>query len=165
MPVLTIETYGVPETQGSTRSFVRGGKAVTTSDNTKLRPWRELVTNAARDAMTQTGWRQLAGPVRVEVTFWLPRPGSLPKTRDVRPVKGKDGDKMLRSIYDSLTNAGVYVDDAQVCSGSFDKLYVVGPHLPKIYTPDFHRTAPGAVITVQPLSDEPLPPGKEKEHG
>lgn len=154
---LTIDTYGIPETQGSTRAFVRGGKAVTTSDNPKLRPWRELVTNAARDAMTRHGWRRIAGPVRVEVTFWLPRPGSLPRTRDVRPVKGKDGDKMLRSIYDSLTNAGVYVDDSQVCSGTFDKFYVVGPDLPKIYVEHFHRTAPGAVIRVTEITETPYP--------
>jgi Holliday junction resolvase RusA-like endonuclease len=157
---LTIEVYGIPETQGSTRSFVRGGRAVTTSDNSKLRPWRDTVTNATRDAVERRGWRRSSAAVRVDVTFWLPRPASAPRTRDVWPAKGKDVDKMLRAINDSLTNAGAIVDDAQVCRGEFSKYYVVGPDLPKIYDPDFHRAAPGAVITVRELPLAPSP-GKE----
>lgn len=152
-PVLRIEAFGVPETQGSTKAYVRGGRAVVTSDNEKLRPWRDSVTWAARDAVQSRGWVQVAGPVRVEVAFWLPRPASKPKTRDVLPITGKDADKMLRSIYDSLTNAGVWVDDSQVCSGEFTKRYVVGPHLPKIYVQHFHRSEPGASIVVMTMDD------------
>jgi len=152
-PVLRIEVYGIPETQGSMRGFVRGGRAIVTSDNVKLRPWRESVTWAARDALGTSRWEQVTGPVRVETVFWLPRPKSAPKTRDVLPIRGKDADKMLRSIYDSLTNAGVWVDDAQVCAGVFTKRYVVGPHLPKIYVQHFHRLEPGVSIVVSTMDE------------
>jgi Holliday junction resolvase RusA-like endonuclease len=151
MSRLVIVAYGVPETQGSVKGYVRGGRAVLTSDNAKLRPWRDTVTWAARDAVGAFGWQQVAGAVRVGVTFWLPRPTSAPKTRDVLPVHGKDADKLLRSILDSLTNAGVWVDDAQVCAGEFTKRYVVGPHLPKIYRPGFHSLAPGVTVTVEEM--------------
>ena len=146
--MLRIEAYGVPESQGSARAFVRGGRAIVTSANPKLRPWRESVTWAARDAIEARGWVQATGPMRAEVSFWMPRPKSAPKTRDILPVTGKDVDKMLRSIFDSLTNAGVWVDDSQVCGGSFAKRYVVGPDLPKIYDPNFHRSEPGASIVI-----------------
>jgi len=145
---LLVEVYGVPESQGSVRGFVRGGRAILTSDNAKLRPWRETVTWAARDAMERATWAQVAGPVRVDYAFWLPRPASYPKTRDVLPVKGKDADKLLRSINDSLTNAGVWVDDSQVCAGEFTKRFVVGPGLSRIYNPEIHRSEPGATIRI-----------------
>jgi Holliday junction resolvase RusA-like endonuclease len=151
---LTVEVFGTPESQGSVRGFVRGGRAILTSDNKALRPWREAVTWAARDAMESREWVRVDGPVRVTMSFWLPRPKNRPKTRDVLPTKGKDVDKMVRSIFDSLTNAGVWVDDAQVCAGEFTKRYVVGPDLPKIYRPDFHRTAPGVVIRIETMDED-----------
>jgi Holliday junction resolvase RusA-like endonuclease len=151
---LRINVYGTPESQGSMNAYVRGGKAVVTSDNSKLRPWRDAVTWAARDAMANTpSWTYATGPVRVDTKLWLPRPLSRPKTTDVLPITGKDVDKMLRSVFDSLTNAGVWLDDVLVCSGTFDKRYAVGPHLPKIYRPDFHWPQPGVsmLITKLPL--------------
>ena len=154
MPLaLRVEVFGIPESQGSMRAFVRGGKAIVTSSNENLRPWRESVTWAARDAMADRGWAQATGPMRAEVSFWMPRPKSAPKTRDILPVTGKDADKMLRSIFDSLTNAGVWVDDSQVCAGSFTKRYVVGPHLPKIYVEHFHRVEPGVVIRIESMNE------------
>lgn len=153
MPLLTVEVFGIPESQGSVRGFVRGGRAILTSDNKALRPWREAVTWAARDAMASREWSRVTGPMRVEAAFWMPRPKSAPKTRDILPVRGKDVDKMLRSIFDSLTNAGVWVDDSQVCAGEFTKRYVVGPDLPKIYVEHFHRTAPGVVIRIESMNE------------
>jgi len=150
---LRVEVFGIPESQGSMRAFVRGGRAIVTSSNENLRPWRESVTWAARDAMAGSEWVQATGPMRAEVSFWMPRPKSAPRTRDILPVTGKDADKMLRSIFDSLTNAGVWVDDSQVCAGEFTKRYVVGPHLPKIYRPDFHRVEPGVTIRIEPMNE------------
>jgi len=159
MPTLVIEAFGSPQTQGSTRAFVKGGKAIVTSDNTALAPWRDTVTWAARNALTrESAWVQAAGPVRVDTTFWLRRPASAPKTRDILPVTGKDVDKLLRSILDSLTNAGVWVDDSRVCAGEFAKRYAVGPHLPKIYIEGFHWPQPGVRVVVTTIDETGIQP-------
>lgn len=146
---LRFEVFGDPQTQGSSRAFVRGGRAIVTSDSPNLRPWRDAVTWAARDAMEASGWSMLTGPVFCSTDFYLPRPKSAPKTRDILPAKGKDVDKMVRSIYDSLTNAGVWRDDSQVVEARMGKRYAVGPDLPKIYVAGYHRVEPGVVIVVK----------------
>lgn len=146
---LQVNVYGTPESQGSMKGFVQGGKAIITSSNTHLRPWREAVAWAARDALTRDpAWVFATGPVSVATTFWLPRPLNRPKTRDVLPTTGKDVDKMLRSVFDSLTNAGVWADDVLVCAGMYEKRYAVGPHLPKIYRPDYHWPQPGVSVLI-----------------
>lgn len=152
MASLTIEVFGTPKTQGSARAFVRGGRAIVTSDNAGLRPWRDTVLLAARDAMAgRQDWTRTPAPIFLTVTFWMPRPKSAPKTRDILPVKGDDLDKLVRAIGDSLTNAGVWVDDSQVVDLRTLKRYVVGPDLPKIYIPGWHRPAPGASIIVEEI--------------
>lgn len=152
MASITIEAYGVPKTQGSARAFVKGGRAVVTTDNKELRPWRDTVAYAALDALGSTPeWTRPIGPVAVSIWFWMPRPSSKPRTRDVIPSNGLDTDKLVRAVLDSLTNAGVWGDDAQVADLHAFKRYVVGPDLPKIYIPARHRTAPGAHIVVRDL--------------
>lgn len=153
MASLVVEAYGPPKTQGSSRAFVtKGGKAVVTSDNKDLRPWRDTVAGAARDAMSaRPDWVRTAAPIFLTVTFWLPRPQSAPRTRDILPAKGLDADKLVRSVCDSLTNAGVWVDDSQVVDLRVLKRYAVGPDLAKIYIPGWHRAAPGASIIVEEI--------------
>jgi Holliday junction resolvase RusA-like endonuclease len=154
MVSLVIEAFGNPQTQGSARAYVKGGRAVVTSDNPNLASWRDTVAWAARAALTrEPAWVQAAGPVRADVAFWLRRPVSAPKTRDILPVTGLDVDKMLRSIFDSLTNAGVWVDDNRACLGTYSKRYAVGPHLPKIYRPGFHWQQPGVSVVVSTIED------------
>lgn len=132
------------------KGYVRGGRAVLTSDNSKLRPWRDAVTWAARDALgVHREWVRDAGPMECDVTFWLPRPKSAPRTRDILPTKGLDGDKLQRGVFDALTNAGAWVDDSQVVLGIWRKFYCVGPELPKIYDAEVHRAEPGATIIVR----------------
>lgn len=147
--MLSFTAFGVPETQGSTRAFVQGGRAIQTSANPKLRPWRDTVLWAARDAMgTASGFERVIGPARCTITFWMPRPKSAPKTRDIMPAVGKDLDKLVRAVLDSLTNAGVWRDDSQVVSLHAEKRYSVGPELAKIYEPGWHMPTPGAHIVV-----------------
>lgn len=146
---LSFSVFGVPESQGSMKAYVRGGKAVITSSNEKLRPWRESVTWAARDALGRIpGWTPIEGPVMVGITFYMPRPKSAPKTRDIYPITGKDLDKMCRSTLDSMTNAGVYIDDSQVVDMVLSERYAVGPHLTRLYDPLVHRAEPGIEVWV-----------------
>lgn len=149
MRSLDFDIYGIPETQGSSRAFVRGGRAVVTSANMKLRPWREQVTAAAM-AAKPADWVPLDGAVRLEVEFYLPRPTSAPKTRDTLPIRGKDLDKMLRAIGDSLTNAAVIVDDSRITDIATHKRFAVGAHL-RFFDPEVHRPEPGARVLVSEI--------------
>lgn len=140
---VTFTAYGTPQPQGSTRAFVVNGKAVTTSANTYLRPWREIVAHAARMSMLDVGRLEepLKGPVAVVATFTLRRPASRRK-RDLWPDRKPDVDKLARSLLDSLTGPCLG-DDAQVCSLSVEKRYVGDPHaLPE----------PGVVVSVWRLT-------------
>lgn len=138
---LTFTAFGTPVPQGSTRAFVANGRAVTTSANSNLRPWRDTMASAARLAMQEAAQEPLCGPVMVCATFTLPRPKSRPQ-RDVWPDRRPDGDKLLRGLLDALTGP-VLKDDAQVCRIRVDKRYVGDPAaLPE----------PGVQVLVKPLA-------------
>ena len=137
MTTLLVLATGTPVPQGSARAFVRGGRAVVTSDNRRLRPWRDTVTGAALEAIALTGWLPLRGAVRVELEFILPRPvshwtkaGTRRPSAPLHPVGRPDLDKLIRSALDSLTDARAFLDDAQVVSLDPRKRYVAEPGEP-----------------------------------
>jgi Holliday junction resolvase RusA-like endonuclease len=150
--VLSFTILGNPVPQGSMRGFVAGGRAVVTSANVKLRPWRDTVTWAARDALgvhSEQPTFPIMGAVNLTVEFWMHRPKNRPKTIDVLPLTPPDLDKLVRAIGDSLVNAGVLGDDSQITDLSVSKRYAVSPALPKIYVPGYHRHEPCAVVLVR----------------
>jgi Holliday junction resolvase RusA-like endonuclease len=109
---------GTPQPQGSTRAFVKAGKVVTTSANPNLRPWRDSLILAAKEA--RKGRDSLTGPVGVIVEFYVARPkghygkrGLLPSAPK-RPFVRPDLDKLIRGVLDALTQSAVLVDDGQV---------------------------------------------------
>lgn len=111
---------GVPQSQGSTRAFVVKGKAVTTSANPKNKSWREAV----RSGFEQHFASLVEVPVKVELTFVLPRTQSLPK-RFERPHTTKpDLDKLIRSCLDAGTGIA-WADDARVDSITARKRYAL----------------------------------------
>lgn len=101
---------GLPQPQGSTRAFIRGGRAVTTSANPKNRDWRTVVGFVAQEHVQQF---EESSPVSLEMEFVMPRPQALPKTRVTPMTKKPDLDKLERSICDALTGIA-YRDDSQV---------------------------------------------------
>ena len=140
--------FGDPAPQGSVKSYpIKGGKGVRTVSKThRLIEWREVVRHAA-----DTAWELPAPldlPVVVGMFFWVHRPTAAPKTRDILPSKGEDLDKYIRAVNDSITNAGVWVDDSRVYKIVAERRYVVGPDLPKIYDPDFHRASPRVEVEI-----------------
>jgi Holliday junction resolvase RusA-like endonuclease len=108
MTALLVHVLGEPIPQGSMRAVARGRIV---SDNDRLRPWRDSVAWAVRDAMN--GQPPLDGPLEVRATFVLPRPPSAPKRRWA-PEKKPDLDKLLRACLDAVTAGGGWCDDAQV---------------------------------------------------
>ena len=119
--------YGTPVPQGSKipgvssktgKMFVReqGGK--------NLKTWREDVKQAAlaaRGAGLSDGVESaphiatFAGPIRLHVDFYMPRPASVSPRKRPYPTVAPDLDKLVRGVGDALKAAGVYADDAQIC--------------------------------------------------
>jgi crossover junction endodeoxyribonuclease RusA len=130
--MITFTVYGHPEPQGSTKAFIPKGwnRAIITSDNTKLKPWRQELTRAALEAnrngllpLSKTNGSLIAReiPVCVRMDFFLAKPVSTPK-RVTRPTKKPDIDKLTRAIFDSLTGT-VITDDSQIVEALVGKWY------------------------------------------
>lgn len=166
--VLTVHIVGTPKPQGSKRAFVVPGKgdrkarAIIVDDASAGKgkgrgahaDWRGSVTVAAQRAMGLTDDDadafeplRLAGPLAVRLVFALPRPSSAPKTRRTWPSgRVGDVDKLARSVLDALSDAGVWLDDAQVVELTAVKDYP---------GPDIGQHVPGVRITVHRVGDPP----------
>lgn len=138
MTAVEFEVYGRPAPQGSKKAYVRGNRAVLVESSAAVKPWREAVKYAARDAMWAV--EPLSGPLWVDVTFYLDRPASEPKRRRTWPCRRPDADKLCRALFDAITDSGLWHDDAQV----------VDVHVRK----DWALTRPpGAVVFVRDAAD------------
>lgn len=137
---MTIElvVYGTPAPQGSKRHVGRG---IMVESSAKVAPWREAVKWAALSKLT--GREPMAGPLHVTCDFFLLKPRSAPKKVHAWPAKRPDLDKLLRSTFDALSDAGVWLDDAQVVRCTASKSYAL-EGLESL-------SRPGAVIRVRPL--------------
>ena len=131
MTTTTVVVHGIPAPQGSKRHV---GNGILVESSKKVKPWREAVKWAAIEA----GVKPMAGPVRLVVSFFLPRPKSAPKSRTHADRK-PDLDKLLRSTMDALSDVGAWEDDARVYEVFASKEYE-----------RFDRP-PGAVIQIAAL--------------
>jgi Holliday junction resolvase RusA-like endonuclease len=112
---------GEPIPQGSKSAFVVGGRAVLADDNKQLKRWRKDVTAAAELARTGD---PLDGDLVVAIELRLVRPKSVRRARpNVRP----DVDKLIRSVFDGITDSGLWVDDARVVTVWASKVYADRP--------------------------------------
>jgi crossover junction endodeoxyribonuclease RusA len=111
--MLAFTVYGNPQPQGSMKAFVRRGRAMVTSDNTKLKPWRQEVACTAAYELGKISQSRVERPaaVIIEVDFYFERPKST--KRGVSKTTKPDIDKLLRALLDSLTGIA-FDDDAQV---------------------------------------------------
>lgn len=91
----------------------------------RLAEWDALVATAAKMAMR--GMLPFEGFVRVSATFYFERPKSHGKAMRAIPWVAKpDSDKLLRSLFDAMTSAAVWRDDAFAMVGRVDKIYCDG---------------------------------------
>lgn len=119
--MIAFTVYGKPQPQGSTRAFIPKGwsRPIITSDNKKMRPWREQI--AAEAILANAS--MVHGPVAITMHFYFRRPKGDPhrQSHTVKP----DLDKLCRSCLDSLTGV-VLNDDAQVVKIIAEKEYTYG---------------------------------------
>lgn len=117
--------------------------------NPALKQWRLQVTSYIREAMAQAIpplTDALDKPMEVVIVFYFPRPqshygtgrnaGILKPGATEWPIKPPDIDKLMRAIFDGATDAGLWLDDAQV----------VDVHAVKRWA----RQRPGVSLTVYP---------------
>ena len=120
--MLQITVYGLPAAQGSKRFLgIKGGKGILVESSKAVKPWRQAVVYAAREALN--GWAGLMGPLCVEMIFTMPKPKSAPKSRRTWPDRKPDLSKLVRSTEDALTDAAVWEDDARVVSLTTRKVF------------------------------------------
>lgn len=136
---LSFWVQGRPAAQGSKR-HVGNGRMIEASRF--VAPWRKAVTSAAIETADLVGWVKLEDAVEADFVFHIARPASVRELDRPYPVKPPDLDKLVRAVCDSLTDAEVWDDDAQLVKFSCRKKYVdVG--------------ADGVEVVVRPLSDTP----------
>jgi crossover junction endodeoxyribonuclease RusA len=116
MNSLQFTVFAKPEPQGSTRAFIPKGwnRAIITTDNAKLKPFRQEVAQTALAAMHEHGAQMAARGVPIALTlgFFFDKPKSVRKSVHRKTTK-PDLDKLARAALDALTGI-VYADDSQV---------------------------------------------------
>ncbi|CAB5218432.1 Rus Holliday junction resolvase [uncultured Caudovirales phage] len=101
-----------------------------------LPAWRKAVVDAVKQGMLDSGDdSKFDGAVRLEVTFYLPKPKTV---RTEYPVKPPDIDKVCRSLLDGITYGGVWLDDSLVVDLVARKRWAKGE--------------PGAAVTISAVN-------------
>lgn len=114
MTLASFRILGVPAPQGSKKTVglhPTTGRPLMVESSKFLPKWRKLVKDTVA-----LQWRNqpLDFPLVVIMTFTLPKPTSAPKTRTTWPDRKPDVSKLARAVEDSLTDAGVFADDARI---------------------------------------------------
>ena len=144
---IRLTVYGTAQPQGNKTGFVNRatGKVVMREGKTAeardaFKDWRSAVANAARQWQEDQGARGtvlLDESVSVEITFWLPRPKSVPRWK-VWASGRPDVDKLARSVLDAITGT-LLMNDSRVVRLVCEKPYTLD--------------APRAEIVVTPLGE------------
>jgi crossover junction endodeoxyribonuclease RusA len=136
LPVLDVFVFGRPVSKGS---ITRNRYGAAYNETKGLDTWQDSVRAACIGAWE--GQSPLDGQVEVDLQFILPRPAAAPKRRTPPAIRKPDLDKLVRAIYDAITSAGVWVDDARVVrSAESKRLAEIGE-------------APGARIKIYRIED------------
>lgn len=138
---------GIPQPQGSTSSYFKGGRIVTTSANPKLKAWRHAIAMACK-AQRFIAFYDKGEPIGMAMTFYFARPANhfnakgdlkdlAPKYKTTTP----DSDKLIRATLDSLTGIAWW-GDQQVVDIECSKRYC-----------DEANNRPGVAIVIWHMTD------------
>jgi Holliday junction resolvase RusA-like endonuclease len=123
---------GIPKPGGSKKAFYnpKMQRAIIVDDCDKNKDWKTAVAFAAKQAMQGKGL--MAGPLRLVVYFYMPRPkyhyrtnGQLKPDAPIYHEKTPDVDKLIRSTQDAMKGI-TWRDDGQVAKLEAIKLYECG---------------------------------------
>jgi len=103
--------YGEAKPKGSTRAFVVGGRAKTTTNNPNAKEWQQLVAMSAQQYRPVTG--PYEGAVKLYAHFYFARPRSVSEKKRPHHIVKPDLDKLLRNIGDALKGV-IYAEDARI---------------------------------------------------
>ena len=126
---LSFFAAGIPKAQPRVKAFVRGGHAgVYTPDSAET--WKQEVR---RQATANAPESVIAGVVRVELDFFLPRPKAhldrhgVPKPKSpVWHCKKPDLYNLIKAVTDAITDTQrVWLDDSQICEITATKTYAL----------------------------------------
>ncbi|MFD5245039.1 RusA family crossover junction endodeoxyribonuclease [Amycolatopsis sp. NPDC058340] len=92
------------------------GRPIIVKDNqARQKTWRADVRDALLDDFGGAPRTHFDGPVDIRLDFVLPRPKSTPKTRPTpAATKKPDLDKLIRAVFDAITESGMWTDDSAV---------------------------------------------------
>lgn len=105
---------GIPRPQGSKR-HVGGGRMIESSKY--LPAWRRAVT------LSIAGKGYIGGSVELGVTFYMPHNATSRKEGRIHAYVSPDLSKLIRAVEDSITDAGLWDDDARVVKCTAVKIY------------------------------------------
>lgn len=112
--MITFWVDGIPAPQGS-KKHVGNGRLIESSK--ALPAWRKAVTEAARQAHTET---PIDRPVTVRADFFMPRPK---RPRFDVPATAPDLDKLQRAIGDGMEQGGLLANDSRIVQWVATKHY------------------------------------------
>ena len=147
MSIIEIRVFGDPKAQPRVKSrvFFKSGKAISgVYTPSGANGWKEAIAIAA---MADHPFPPLAGPLRMDVTFYFARPKRLLRKKDpdgpIWHTDKPDRDNLDKCVLDTLTACGYWHDDRQVCMGTIRKFYA-------------GRTVPaaGAEIVIRTMDNE-----------
>jgi len=112
------DVHGLPMAQPRPRADSRGGRPRIYDPGTADK-WKEHVAFVHRIAGVTT----ITGPVRLALTFSMPRPKSGPNRLTEWHTCKPDLDNLAKAVMDALTAACAWQDDSQVCEMTVMKKY------------------------------------------
>lgn len=128
MADISFSVAGLPTPQGSKSAWVnkKTGRAVIIDAGSKAhrlahKEWRKRVKEAAEKILEHNPGPPLDEPLSITITFWFDPPES-DKYRTRHGVD-PDMDKLVRSVFDSLTDSKLVVDDSRFCTMHVRKRY------------------------------------------
>jgi Holliday junction resolvase RusA-like endonuclease len=107
-----------PAPQGSKTPNRNGGVR---ESSKYLKPWRKKVIEASAKVLAeQCEGIPFDGPLAVDLVFRMHRGKTVRRTHHTTTP---DGDKLMRAVFDGLTQGGLITDDSIVVKGTYEKGY------------------------------------------